>query len=144
MDLFGVAYTSEASRLLSAGDLDRLLVSARSRNSLVGVTGVLLYGEGRFFQYFEGTREGVDEVYARIKGSHLHRNVVELEHQPIPQRVFSRWFMGFRETPASVLQQLSNEQWARELPWVEGQSMPSPGMAHLLALVAGGNRDRGS
>ena len=136
MDLFGVTYTSEASRPLSAEDLDRLLVSARSRNSLVGVTGVLLYGEGRFVQYFEGMRDGVDDVYARIKRSDLHRNVMELEHQRISQRLFNRWFMGFRERPASALQKLSQEAWARELPWVEGQSIPSPGMAHLLALVA--------
>ncbi|MEO7065627.1 MAG: BLUF domain-containing protein, partial [Rhodanobacter sp.] len=136
MELFGVAYTSEASRPLSTEDLDGLLLSARSRNALVGVTGVLLYGEGRFFQYFEGTRDGVDEVYARIKASRLHQNLLELEDQRVSQRLFNRWFMGFRETPASVLQKLSNEQWARELPWIEGQSNPSAGIACLLALVA--------
>lgn len=136
MELFGIAYASEASRPLSAEDLDGLLLSARSRNALVHVTGVLLYGEGQFFQYFEGTRDGVDEVYKRIKASRLHHNLLQLEDRRIPQRLFNRWFMGFRETPASVLQKLSNEQWARELPWIEGQSNPSPGIAHLLALVA--------
>ena len=97
---------------------------------------MLLYGERRFFQYFEGTRNGVDEVYARIQRSHLHHDVVELEHQGISQRLFNGWFMGFREAPASALQKLSHEQWARELPWIEGQSMPSPGMAYLLAMLA--------
>lgn len=136
MDLFGVAYTSEASGSMSTERLDRLLASARSNNTLVGVTGVLLYGERRFFQYFEGTRCGVDDVYKRIRESHLHGNLVELENQGIPQRVFNRWFMGFREAPASVLQKLHHEQWTRELPWIQGQTAQSPGIRHLLELVA--------
>lgn len=136
MDLFCVAYTSEARREMSAEDLDQLLVSARSANSLLAVTGVLLYGAGQFFQYFEGPKEGVDEVYARILRSQRHINVVELEFQPIGQRRFNRWFMGFREAPASVLQGLAQQQWARELPWIEDDHGESPGMLHLQSLVA--------
>lgn len=136
MDLVGVAYTSVASRPMPAVELDRLLASARANNSLVGVTGVLLYGHGQFFQYFEGERAGVDEVWERIVRSSLHHQVIELQRQPIAQRAFNRWFMGFREAPGSVLQQLSHEQWARELPWLDAHAEPSPGMAHLLDLVA--------
>jgi len=136
MDLFCVAYTSEARGGTSAEDLDQLLASARSTNSLLAVTGVLLYGAGRFFQYFEGDKKGVDEVYARIRRSQRHTNVVELEFQPIRQRRFNRWFMGFRETPASVLQGLAQQQWTRELPWIEGDHAESPGMLHLQGLIA--------
>lgn len=135
MELFGIAYTSQATRSMGANDLDRLLIPARSNNSLMGVTGVLLYGEGRFFQYFEGSREGVDDVYARVLKSSLHENVVELENQRIAERQFNRWFMGFRETPGSVLQKLYHEQWARELPWFGDQQLLSPGMRHLTELV---------
>lgn len=136
MDLVCVAYTSAARLGLNAEDVDQLLASARSTNSLLGVTGVLLYGAGRFFQYFEGTKEGVDEVYARILRSQRHTDVVELEFQPIRRRRFNRWFMGFREAPASVLQSLAQQQWARELPWIDGDHPDSPGMRHLLGLAS--------
>lgn len=136
MDFLGLAYTSEATQSMSAEAIDRLLVSARANNAELGVTGVLIYGEGRFFQYFEGRRTGVDDVYARIRESRLHRKVVELDRQQITQRLFNRWFMGFREAPASVLQQLSQEQWARERPWVEGHASTSPGIRYLLEFAS--------
>jgi hypothetical protein len=136
MDLFCVAYTSEARPGLIAEDVDQLLASARATNVLLKVTGVLLYGAGRFFQYFEGPKEGVDEVYTRILRSRRHTNVVELEFQPIRRRRFNRWFMGFREAPASVLQGLAQQQWARELPWIEGDHADSAGMLHLLSLAS--------
>lgn len=136
MDLFGVAYTSEATHQMSSEDVDRLLVSARSNNAALGITGVLLYGDGRFFQYFEGTRRCIDDVYARIHDSSLHRDVAELEHRPIEQRLFNRWFMAFRQAPASVLQRLSQEQWLRELPWIEQHAPQSSGIRYLLELFA--------
>jgi hypothetical protein len=136
MDLFGVAYTSEAKPSMTADDIDRLLVSARSNNAALGITGVLLFGDGRFFQYFEGTRRCMDDVYARIRESSLHRDVAELEHRQLEQRLFNRWFMGFREAPASVLQKLSQEQWQREMPWVEQHAPQSSGIRYLLELFA--------
>lgn len=136
MEFFGLAYTSQASHAMSAEDIDRLLVSARSNNAALGVTGVLVYGEGRFFQYVEGARRDVDEVYRRIRQSRLHHSVVELDHQQIAQRLFNRWFMGFREAPASVLQKLNQEQWSRELPWVEEHAAASPGIRYLLEFAS--------
>lgn len=121
---------------MSAEDIDRLLVSARSNNAALGITGVLLFGGGRFFQYFEGTRHRLDDVYTRIRSSSLHRDLAELEHRQIEQRLFNRWFMAFREAPASVLQRLSQEQWLRERPWIEQHAPQSSGIRYLLELFA--------
>lgn len=135
MELFGVVYASRATRDMSTEDLDRLLVSARSSNARWGVSGVLLYGRKQFFQYFEGTREGIDQVYERIRNSSLHADLVELENAPISQRLFQRWFMGFSEAPESLLQKLNQEQWARERPWIDSESTMSDGMRRLLAFL---------
>ena len=138
MELFGVVYTSRATRAMSSAALDQLLLVARANNAMVGITGVLLYGGGRFFQYFEGNRSDVANVYARIRGSSLHTDLVELEYQQIPERLLRKWFMGFREAPTSLLQQLSQEQWARERPWLQDHSANSPGMQQLFKFLEEG------
>lgn len=134
MELSGVVYMSRSTRPMTPDDLDHLLLDARSNNAAAGVTGVLLYGDSRFFQYFEGSPSAVADVYARIRGSTLHTELVELEHRQLEQRRFHKWFMGFREVPASVLQKLSQEQWNRERPWAEDHASASPGIQQLLAF----------
>ena len=135
MDLFGVVYTSRATKEMLPDDIDRLLVSARAHNARLGISGVLLYGSGRFFQYFEGAREGVDDVYGRIRQSASHTDIIELAQMPISHRLFNRWFMGFSGAPASLLQQLSDEQWIRERPWMETQETSSDGMRRLVEFI---------
>lgn len=135
MDIFGVVYMSRATHAMSSSALDHLLLVARAHNAMNGITGVLLYGDGRFFQYFEGGASDVAKLYARIRESKLHTDLVELEYRQLTQRLFRKWFMGFREAPASLLQQFSHEQWGRERPWVEDQAMGSPGMRQLLKFL---------
>lgn len=113
MELFGVVYMSRATRPMKPAALDQLLLVARANNAMMGITGVLLYGDCRFFQYFEGKRNDVAQIYARIRESSLHTDLIELENQRIPERRLRKWFMGFRDVPTSLLQQLSQEQWAR-------------------------------
>jgi hypothetical protein len=135
MDLVSVVYTSCATKRMTADEIDRLLIDARAKNDTSGITGVLLYGGGRFFQYFEGSREDVAQVYERIRQSRLHKDLVELEHGPIVERIFRKWFMGFREVPASTLQKMVHQQWAKERPWMEDQVAHSPGIQQLLAFA---------
>ena len=135
MEIFGVAYMSRSTRPMLPEDMDRLLLDVRTINSATGITGVLLYGDGRFFQYFEGRQPDVAHAYARIRDSALHSDVVELEYRQIPQRLFRKWFMGFRDAPGSLLQKLSHQQWSRERPWAEDHSGESAGMQELLKFL---------
>jgi hypothetical protein len=143
MELFGVVYMSRATRAMSSAALDQLLLVARANNAMIGITGVLLYGDGRFFQYFEGEHKDVVQVYSRILASPLHTDLVELEYRQIPERLLRKWFMGFREAPPSLLQKLSHDDWARERPWVEDQSTESPGMQQLLNFLQEGDAGGG-
>lgn len=132
--LEAVAYVSSAAPGLDETDLEALLVTARRRNRALGVTGVLLYHDGSFFQYFEGPRPGVEEVYAHIKRSPQHHDIIELARLPIAERVFPSWLMGFTHAPASRILQLSKASWekaAQGLP--EGASLPE-GMSLLMAF----------
>jgi hypothetical protein len=141
MDMIGVVYMSRSARPMQPADLDRLLMDARTHNAEKDVTGVLLYGDSQFFQYFEGHPADVEDVYERIRRSTLHHELVELERRRAPQRFFRKWFMGFRDAPASVIQKLSQEQWKREMPWAQDHSAASPGMQQLMAFLDSASTD---
>ena len=79
---------------MDADDLDQLLLDARVANELADVTGALLYGGQRFFQYLEGTRADVEQIYARIARASQHHRLEILEQGRVDKRVFQRWHMG--------------------------------------------------
>jgi len=115
-ELVALAYKSIAVRRPTSADLEALLLSARSFNSSVGVTGALFHHAGRFFQYIEGPAQGLSQAYQRIEESQLHSDLIELAHQPIATRQFESWHMAFCEPPGSALQELSNNTWEESMP----------------------------
>lgn len=119
---------------MDADDLDQLLLDARVANELAEVTGALLYGGQRFFQYLEGTRADVEQIYARIARASQHHRLEILEQGRLDKRVFQRWHMGFAHAPQTLVQQLSQAQWRREIPWLEDESAASSGLTRLLAF----------
>ena len=132
--LHALVYQSQATHPLDAGDLDQLLLDARVANELAEVTGALLYGGQRFIQYLEGTRADVEQIYARIARASQHHRLEILEQGRVDKRLFQRWHMGFSTAPQTLVQQLSQSQWRREIPWLEDESAASPGLTRLLAF----------
>lgn len=99
-------YASAASRALDAQDLAQLLDVARRNNQRLGLSGMLLYAQGSFFQVLEGPEAAVDAVYARIERDPRHTQVTRIIREPIPRRGFEDWTMGFCELSAPQLQGL--------------------------------------
>jgi len=130
--LHAVAYTSRATRQLTPPDLDRLLLAAQSFNEARGVTGVLLYHEGLFFQFVEGPASEVATVYARIRKATIHGGILELLNAPVSHRQFSSWHMGFCEPAESELQALQTASWEEAIPMTREIYERSPGLALLL------------
>lgn len=106
-----IVYVSSAAPAQTEEALEELLFDARRFNQGVGVTGVLLYHGGDFFQYLEGPEDGVDQVYDRILGATRHRLIVRLFQGAIAQRQFPAWVMGFGNAPRSQMLQLSQADW---------------------------------
>jgi hypothetical protein len=79
-----------------------LLITARERNLEMGVTGVLLFSGTEFMQCFEGSPEGVKDVYARIVASSRHHDIRELMNGPVSRRGFKDWQMGFAQAIVSA------------------------------------------
>lgn len=131
MNLEAVAYTSSAIPGVTDTMLEALLIDARRKNEELGVTGVLLLHDGSFFQYFEGPTPAVEQVYNRIRLSKLHRGIIELLHEPIEQRSFGNWLMGFTRAPSSTVIQLSNASWRAHLRQRTTSESESEGLALL-------------
>ena len=96
MELIQIIYMSSAYQEYGEQVLDDILAASARNNAAAGVTGMLLYSQGTFLQILEGERAGVEETFARIALDARHHGVFELSHEPVTQRSFATWSMGFR------------------------------------------------
>jgi len=94
-NLILLAYSSVGSRRFAQSDLVDLLSFARKFNESNGLTGMLLYVDGAFFQILEGSTATLHDLYSRIEQDSRHSHVMKLIEIPIEKRTFSEWSMGF-------------------------------------------------
>lgn len=92
-----MVYASAATRRMGRDEVLKLLALSRERNASLGITGMLLYLEDSFFQVLEGEAGAVRALYGRIEQDERHTHVVKLLEEPIEERTFSRWSMGFAD-----------------------------------------------
>ena len=109
--LLSLVYVSTARTRLRETELEQLLSLCRACNQQNAVTGVLLYNDGNFMQYLEGPDTAVRQIYQRICADPRHGQLIELMLEPITERVFSTWAMGFAQPTVSMLLALSNARW---------------------------------
>lgn len=99
MPVFTLSYHSrnliEDLAMDSLSALDALLQVSRSRNASLGVTGALLFNEGRFLQLLEGDEDSVRAIYASIVRDGRHTDVTLIAAEPVAARRFARWSMAF-------------------------------------------------
>lgn len=88
-------YASAATRDLGAPELVKLLQQAREDNERLGVTGMLLYAEGSFFQILEGEEKVIQALYVKIGSDRRHTQMTKIISEPIAERSFDAWTMGF-------------------------------------------------
>ncbi|MEQ8662676.1 MAG: BLUF domain-containing protein [Gammaproteobacteria bacterium] len=103
MSLIHCIYASAANGAFDAAARRELLQRARANNARLGVSGILLYVDGSFFQVLEGEADVVDELFLRIAGDTRHGNVTEIIREPIVRRAFPDWSMGFAAVTSAEL-----------------------------------------
>lgn len=94
-DLLCLVYISRAVAPMGAQDLLDLLRVSRANNARDGLSGLLLYRDGRFMQALEGPRAAVLDLYARVARDPRHAEVTTLIKFRTPDRAFDGWTMGF-------------------------------------------------
>lgn len=95
MSLIHCIYASSAVPSFSEAVIPVLLERARAKNIVRGITGMLLFIEGSFFQVLEGETHVVDEIYSAIERDPRHARVTRIIREPIAHRTFDQWSMGF-------------------------------------------------
>lgn len=88
-----LTYSSRAVAPMSAVDLDTLAQAARSRNRIEGITGMVIYDEGCFFQWLEGPAEGLARVWQSVSHDARHTDLEVLGNQQTRTRFFGDWDM---------------------------------------------------
>ena len=101
--LIQLIYCSVARRDFSPRNLSTLLRVARQNNARENITGMLLYAERSFFQVLEGEEQHVTALFDTIRKDPRHHNLTVIIQEPIPERSFGNWTMGYADiTPEEV------------------------------------------
>lgn len=130
--LFALTYLSRATRDLLPEELDSILLQARLFNASEQVTGVLLYGDDRFFQLLEGSEASVRKAFDRVCRAQAHEGIRVLSEGPIEERFFDSWHMGFTHSPISAMQDLSQFAWEDAMPRTRDEAAKSAGLSLVL------------
>ena len=94
--VYRLIYVSSAVEYFDQAALEALLAQARTNNARLGITGLLLYGEGAFLQLLEGPREAVESLYATIREDPRHTLCLVLDEETHVPRLFGEWRMAFQ------------------------------------------------
>lgn len=94
--MFSITYVSAATTAMSDDDIAAILVKSRANNVRLGLTGALLFRQGRFIQILEGPVEQVHEQFAVIAADPRHSNLQKIRETVLVERQFPDWTMGFR------------------------------------------------
>jgi hypothetical protein len=101
-----VSYVSRTREPMSADQLLGLLLQCRDNNTAMGVTGMLLYGNGTFLQAIEGEDAVVDGLIGRILKDPRHADIELLGRRAIDRRQYAEWSMGFERVTDAGLQEI--------------------------------------
>lgn len=104
--LIQLVYESRATDPMRPDDLRGLMKTSRANNKRLGITGLLLYKDGRFLQVLEGDSAAVRSLYATIRADERHHDAHTVLTNRTHRRTFAEWSMG--------LENLDEIEWARD------------------------------
>jgi hypothetical protein len=93
--LIRLVYVSTALDSVDLNEFKRILQTAQTNNTRRDLTGMLAFNSKVFLQALEGSREAVNDLYAKLMRDPRHFNIMLLKYEPIEMRHWSQWSMGF-------------------------------------------------
>ena len=92
--LYTFVYCSRAADSVDDVEVNRLIELAQRYNLTSGITGVLVFGSGVFFQWIEGPAAEVRKLMARLHGDPRHYDIVSLDQsEEKRERLYPDWQM---------------------------------------------------
>ncbi len=91
MKLYRLIYTSDKFEYLGLADLREILAESEKNNAKLGITGLLLVLDKKFFQVLEGPSTEMNTLYEKIMRDLRHKNPNLLSYTQIHDRQFKEW-----------------------------------------------------
>ena len=89
-----IVYCSQAVQHMDKEALEKIIATAKYHNPRWGITGLLVFGSGIFFQWLEGPRDNVTRLFKMISADPRHSDVVLLtKEDEFRERLFPNWDM---------------------------------------------------
>jgi len=107
-----IVYCSRAGQHMDKEALEKIIATAKHHNPRFGITGLLVFGSGIFFQWLEGPRDNVTSLFKIICADPRHSNVVLLtKEDEFRERLFPNWEMELvaAEDISAVLEDAMHE-----------------------------------
>jgi hypothetical protein len=133
---YSIVYVSTAIADFGAADLVKLLKQAHGFNERAGITGVLMYGSGRFVQVLEGCPVAVRCLYARIVADPRHGHFQVLADGLVAQREFKGWYMSFAPPPPGDFRALAGYLTPPQLVLAGAGATTQPILSEFLTASA--------
>lgn len=133
--IFSLVYISTASNLYKESELAKILKGARSNNSNLGISGMLLCKDGSFLQVLEGDETQVKMLFQKISRDSRHKGVTIVHQSSSDQREFPDWSMGFRDLRSSDVSSIPGYSHFMESPLSVGDFAKDPSRAKQLLLL---------
>jgi hypothetical protein len=98
LTLQNFVYCSRAAEGVDDVEVGRIVEFSQRRNIARGITGVLVFGSGVFFQWIEGPPAEVEKLIASLHGDARHHDVVPLDISvERRERLYPGWEMEMVE-----------------------------------------------
>jgi hypothetical protein len=93
--IYRLIYVSTALDSVDLNEFKKILNTAQTNNGARDLTGMLAFNSKVFLQALEGSREAINDLYAKLVRDPRHFNLMLLKYAQIEQRHWSNWSMGF-------------------------------------------------
>ncbi|GJE14594.1 BLUF domain-containing protein [Methylobacterium longum] len=92
--LYHFVYCSRAAEGVDDAEVCRIVETAQRNNLVHGITGVLVFGSGVFFQWIEGPAAEIQKLIATLHRDKRHHDIVSLsQSEEERERLYPNWDM---------------------------------------------------
>ncbi|MGI4954267.1 MAG: BLUF domain-containing protein [Janthinobacterium lividum] len=92
--LYTYVYCSRAAAGVDDAEVNRIIELAQRHNLTCGITGLLVFGSGVFFQWMEGPAVEVRKLMVSLQGDPRHYDIVSLDQsEERRERLYPNWQM---------------------------------------------------
>ena len=90
--LYNFVYCSRAADGVDDAEVGRIVEAAQRNNLARGITGILVFGRGVFFQWIEGPAAQIQKLIANLHEDPRHYDIVSLsQSEEKRERLYPNW-----------------------------------------------------